>query len=446
MRCISAARMTRVVLLLGVAAAGSPAQTPSCPGEWVDGMGALDALRADGGPGFVNGVASYSPPFATTPLFVVGGEFVSVGGVAVNNVAGWDGTTWAPLGDGLLGPVGALAVFQGQLYAAGDFGWTVIEAGGQSKHEYRFLARFVAGTQTWHYVDADSAGGSTIFDLEVLGETLWIAGIVAPFTSGGLSFGGNLVGYGAGGFVSVSATFVAPSGEPSRIAALEPWDRDGAGPRPLELVCGGNFVSVVVNGTPIAGTQCVVRLNPTTGVFASLAGGIAEPYSGGPYGGLGTGSVDALQASTLAGPPTLYVGGSFGAVGAAPSMPASNIAKVTGPVLAWHAMGFGTGAGAEGTSGPVLAMSEYFDGCGSVLAVAGAFTDVGDAVVNGIARYDGAVWTGFPVGFGAGFQIGTEVARRLHAAGPSLWVAGLFGGVIAPSGFVESASLALWRP
>jgi RHS repeat-associated protein len=51
----------------------------------------------------------------------VGGTFTSAGGVAVANIASWDGTNWAAVGSGLPGTVYALGVWNGALYAGGAF-------------------------------------------------------------------------------------------------------------------------------------------------------------------------------------------------------------------------------------------------------------------------------------------------------------------------------------
>jgi hypothetical protein len=61
-----------------------------------------------------------------------GGAFTETGGVTVNHVARWDGSSWSPLGSGMDGPVYALAVDgSGNLYAGGNFD----QAGGVSvKH------------------------------------------------------------------------------------------------------------------------------------------------------------------------------------------------------------------------------------------------------------------------------------------------------------------------
>lgn len=52
---------------------------------------------------------------------IYGGSFSHVNGVPASNVAQWDGTTWSPLGNGFNNFVYALAVHNGELYAAGFF-------------------------------------------------------------------------------------------------------------------------------------------------------------------------------------------------------------------------------------------------------------------------------------------------------------------------------------
>jgi hypothetical protein len=52
---------------------------------------------------------------------IAGGRFTSGGGVAVQNIARWDGNGWSPFGEGLGGTVFAVASYQGQLVAGGEF-------------------------------------------------------------------------------------------------------------------------------------------------------------------------------------------------------------------------------------------------------------------------------------------------------------------------------------
>jgi len=52
---------------------------------------------------------------------IAGGMFTTAGGVPVNYVAAWNGSSWSPLGSGTNGDVSALTVYNGQLIAGGMF-------------------------------------------------------------------------------------------------------------------------------------------------------------------------------------------------------------------------------------------------------------------------------------------------------------------------------------
>src|SRR5690606_9797611 len=58
----------------------------------------------------------------------VGGSFSSAGGVAANNVARWDGSSWHAVGTGTDNKLESLGVHDGMLYAGGRF----LDAGGVS--------------------------------------------------------------------------------------------------------------------------------------------------------------------------------------------------------------------------------------------------------------------------------------------------------------------------
>jgi hypothetical protein len=59
------------------------------------------------------------------PALYAGGTFATAGGVPANNIARWDGTTWTPLGTGVVGTVLSLAVWDDgngpALFAGGAF-------------------------------------------------------------------------------------------------------------------------------------------------------------------------------------------------------------------------------------------------------------------------------------------------------------------------------------
>ncbi|MBM3878205.1 MAG: hypothetical protein FJ387_00540 [Verrucomicrobia bacterium] len=94
-------RRTGSVRLSSVGSSPKGSWDPRFGGSAVDG--AVYALASDG-----------------TNVWV-GGEFVSIGGLDVNNVAVWDGNRWAALSSGTAGPVYALALEGTNLIAGGEF-------------------------------------------------------------------------------------------------------------------------------------------------------------------------------------------------------------------------------------------------------------------------------------------------------------------------------------
>ncbi|MCD6019047.1 MAG: hypothetical protein K0S53_2168 [Bacteroidetes bacterium] len=78
----------------------------------------------------LSGAALNYPKVLTSINFngnlVVGGNFERAGQIILNNVAMWNGTNWIPLGGGIIGQasydiVTSLAVYNNELYAAGNF-------------------------------------------------------------------------------------------------------------------------------------------------------------------------------------------------------------------------------------------------------------------------------------------------------------------------------------
>jgi len=92
-----------------------------CTPEWVPGNG-LPGVQ-----GWLVSATSMWDPDGAGPLgprVVVGGRFTAAGNVAVNNIASYDAATgtWSPLGTGINGSVGSLAVLpNGDLVAGGTF-------------------------------------------------------------------------------------------------------------------------------------------------------------------------------------------------------------------------------------------------------------------------------------------------------------------------------------
>ncbi len=125
----------------------------------------------------------YTPPSATLPRVIVGGQDVYLNGIDIHGIAQWDGTSWSPLGDGVDATVMDTLVWNSP---TGQF----LVAGGNFRN----------------------AGGQPANYLAAWNGTSWSQ------IGGGLS-------------------------EPSSgwVAALTVWDPDGTGPQPPNLVVAGDF-------------------------------------------------------------------------------------------------------------------------------------------------------------------------------------------------------------
>ncbi len=111
-------RATALALGLALAAGGAAHAQCGAP-AW----NAMDGVAGPASPN-VGALSAWDPDGAgpLAPVLAIGGFFTSAGGVPANNVAIWDGTSYAPLGSGVDGEVDALAVLpDGRLVAAGLF-------------------------------------------------------------------------------------------------------------------------------------------------------------------------------------------------------------------------------------------------------------------------------------------------------------------------------------
>ncbi|MFG0282988.1 MAG: hypothetical protein ACF8R7_01075 [Phycisphaerales bacterium JB039] len=100
--------------------AGGAFGPPSGVARWT-GAGWV-ALEGGGVAGVVSALTVWDD--GAGPALYAGGEFASAGGSAARNLARWDGTAWAALGDGVDGPAHALRGFDGgddKLYIGGAF-------------------------------------------------------------------------------------------------------------------------------------------------------------------------------------------------------------------------------------------------------------------------------------------------------------------------------------
>lgn len=101
------------------------ARIPAAASEWAGApAGAITdwkaTFAANGGPdGEVRAALTWDD--GSGDALYVAGYFVSAGGVLVNNIARWNGSSWSPLAGGVDGLVKTLVAYDGALVAAGNF-------------------------------------------------------------------------------------------------------------------------------------------------------------------------------------------------------------------------------------------------------------------------------------------------------------------------------------
>jgi hypothetical protein len=155
------------------------------------------------------------------PALHVGGRFTTAGGVAANNIAKWDGSTWSALGSGVNGQSVGNAVVHD------DGGGAALYVGGQFT----------------------SAGGVAASNIAKWDGSSWSA---------------------LGGGVSGSLPY-------SRVYALTVYD-DGGGPA---LYAGGNFENVTGHGDhDLAKWGCVDRRAPVLSYPSSVV--VLDRFIDGP--------------------------------------------------------------------------------------------------------------------------------------------------------------------
>ena len=282
-----------------------------------------------------------------------GGDFLVAGSVVANNIARWNGTTWLAYGSGIgvgdgLTPVQALAVLNnGHLVAGGDF----LSAGGNLRNH---IARWNGAN--WQ----DLAGGT---DLMVQGLA------VAP--------NGNLYSTGM---------FTTAGGSPaSRIARWNSttgsgnsWSALGPGLGGFSDEFYGNAITVLSNGEVVVAGNSYTRDH-----VAPFGNGVAR-WNGSVWSTLGAGLCDASNngvfGRTVLSLPTgeIFVGGQFNRAGSAA---AANIAKWNGTQWSGIASGFND----------FLVGMRVLPG-GDVLAC-GAFSIVDSIATSAIARWNGSSWS-----------------------------------------------------
>ena len=315
------------------------------------------------------------------PALYAAGSMPMSGGVAINNIARYDGSSWEPLGSGL-------AEFAFALSAHDDGSGPKLYVGGRFPGAGSVSARQIA---RW-----DGSSWSTVGD--------------------GLTGAGNGV------------QRLLPTSDGSGLLALGEFQRSGDVVAHSIAQWDGSAWSAVQSG-----------IVENTYAFANATlGGRSSVYAGGGQGSLAQwdgaswtqleqpvdDTVFALLEHDDGSGPSLFAGGRFEMAGA---VAANRIARWDG--TRWHALGDGLGS-SDRT--PVYELAVFDDGRGPAIYAGGQFGSPSFAVHN-LARWDGSQWESVAAAMeprpGTSSTIVHALAVYDDGSGPALYVGGAFASV-----------------
>ncbi|HZM01242.1 MAG TPA: hypothetical protein VFD43_13425 [Planctomycetota bacterium] len=271
----------------------------------------------------VRSLAVFDDGLGGGPALYAGGILKAAGGVPMNRIAKWDGTSWWPVGAGFTSAVEALEVYD-------DGGGPALYAGGTASHISKWDG------SSWTTVPGSSPGAVNhmiVFDAGS-GPALFVARSVTVYSWNGTTW---------------SSLPYMNNGEVNELAVFD--DRSGAGPA---LYACGNFT--LAGGVPASR-------------IAKWDGSSWAPLGSGMNGRVT--SLGVFDDGCGAGP-ALYAGGDFTSAG---GMAANRIAKWDGKT--WSPLGSGVDhtvfelrpVAVPGADGEALVAAGYFS----------VATDSGDA-------------------------------------------------------------------
>jgi hypothetical protein len=330
----------------------------------------------------------------TGPAVFAGGSFLSAGGVPVNGLAKFTGSGWQTVGEGVTATQFP-AVDELKVFDDGSAGGPWLYVGGYFTQANGIPANGVAkwnGTQ-WLPLGGGVTGGTppginTMVMRNEGGVNMLYAG--GRFTTAGGAPANNIARWDGKSWTALG------DGVNQAVTDLAFFD-DGGGEA---LYAVGLFTT--------AGGQDAKHVAKWDGnAWSPLTTGLS--YFGSNSWGKSLGVFDEGDG------PRLYVGGHFTAAG---GVAANNIARWDG--ASWSPVG----AGASGTVSVIQSID--LDGDKTPhLMIAGDFWFSGSDIVNFIATWDGAQWSGLPGGGGAYGHI-FDVLPVHDPEGPALFIGGYF--------------------
>jgi trimeric autotransporter adhesin len=318
----------------------------------------------------------------------VGGVFDHAGGIAANNIAKWNGTSWSPLGIGLSYQDTyqiALAVYDDgtgpALYAGGGF----TEADDLYTN---YIARWNGSAWSAVGTGVDSVVTSLAVHDDGSGPALFIGG---GFANAGGSPAGRVAKWNGSSYSAVGI------GMSSGVSSLKVYD-DGSGPA---LYAGGEFEQV-----DFMDASNIAKWNGSS--WSAVGGGVNH-------------GVLTLSVFNAGHGPRLIAGGYLTTAGTAA---ADFVASWNG--TNWSGLGTHGGLGLDNAVRSLLA---FDDGHGSALYASGDFTHCGETACNSVARWNGSYWTPLGDGLQTFANFGSSVTALSaydDGHGPALYAAGNF--------------------
>jgi hypothetical protein len=392
------------------------------------------------------------------PALIAAGRFATSGGVAVDNIARWDGANWSSVGGGMIGAsawIYALTSFDdghgARLFAGGTFDsaggvaalnfaswdgstWRALASGFNAT--VRAVCTFDAGSGTELYAGGTFTLGGGV-SLKAIGR--WNGAAWSPLGSG-ISTGPNPPSVYA---MTVFDDGVAPalyvggdfSGAGGAVWARRVARWDGSNWSALGLGMNDVVYALTVfddgGGNALWAGGAFEMINTTYCRFVAKWDGATwtAPYD------LGVGepaaSVFALATFDDGSGPALYAGGRFGNAANASGgfFPASNIARWDGSN--WFAL-------SSGVDGPVHSLAVFDDGSGPALFVGGTFAHAGGSPALDIAKWTSAGWSAV----GSGLNGAVE---SMHSFDDGSGAALYTGGSFTAAGAVAANRIAKWN-
>jgi len=372
-------------------------------------------VRADCAPGWASvfdGQESFNARVTSMAVFddgtgqalYVGGTFTTAGGITVNRIVRWDGTTWLPLDGGVSGGwtpvrIAAMTVFDDGTGPALYVGGWFTAAGGQ---DVNHIAKW--NGQNWSPLGEGTdlpVNALAVFD-DGSGPALWAGGW---FTWVDGTIAGRIAKWDGANWSSIPGAWDA-------VFELTVFD-DGNG----EALYAGGLFNQVAGGLVV---RYIARWSGTE--WSALSSGLADC----PDGGKCLPSPFAMAVYDDGNGPALFVGGNFLTAG---GHTVNHIARWSG--TGWSSVG-------GGMNNVVSSLSVFDDGSGPALYASGPFTVAGGEPAIGIARWNGSNWA--PLGSGLQ-SIDMLFADPVGIVGPpALYVGGNFQNSPAGDSYLTS-----WR-